>query len=54
MAGNDPVVDTRAGKLRGTVIEGVTAFLGVPYGAPTDGANRFMPAAPAGPLGRGA
>ncbi|MEO9191648.1 MAG: carboxylesterase/lipase family protein [Acetobacteraceae bacterium] len=49
MADNDPVVETRAGKLRGTTIEGVAAFLSVPYGAPTDGANRFMPPRPPAP-----
>lgn len=49
MADNDPVVESRAGKLRGTVIEGVAAFLSVPYGAPTDGANRFMPPRPPTP-----
>ncbi len=46
MADNDPVVETRAGKLRGIVIEKTMAFLSVPYGAPTDGANRFMPPSP--------
>ena len=46
---HDPVVETTAGKLRGTVIEGAAAFLSVPYGAPTDGANRFLPPRPAQP-----
>jgi para-nitrobenzyl esterase len=49
MTANDPVVETRTGKLRGTMIEGAAAFLGVPYGAPTDGPNRFMPPRPLEP-----
>jgi para-nitrobenzyl esterase len=39
----DPIVETSAGKLRGTSADGIHAFKGVPYGAPTSGANRFMP-----------
>lgn len=42
-AGDGPVVDTAAGKIRGLVIEKVYAFKGVPYGASTAGAGRFMP-----------
>jgi len=38
-----PVAETNAGRVRGAIIEGVTAFKCIPYGAPTSGANRFMP-----------
>src|SRR5262249_8429283 len=31
------------GKLRGKNSDGVNVFLGIPYGASTTGANRFMP-----------
>ena len=34
---------TRAGQVRGLLSNGVHQFWGIPYGAPTDGANRFMP-----------
>ncbi|MCG6920848.1 MAG: carboxylesterase family protein [Acidobacteria bacterium] len=37
------VVDTSYGKIRGYVLRGVNYFLGIPYGADTSGANRFMP-----------
>ena len=37
------LVETMAGRVRGTSVEGVVAFKSVPYGAPTSGANRFMP-----------
>jgi para-nitrobenzyl esterase len=37
-------VQTTAGRIQGVVLDGnVNAFYGVPYGAPTGGANRFMP-----------
>jgi para-nitrobenzyl esterase len=37
------VVETTTGKVRGRFISGVNAYQGIPYGASTAGANRFMP-----------
>jgi para-nitrobenzyl esterase len=41
-----PVVEIASGKLRGAHAAGVHAFKGVPYGAASDGRNRFMPPQP--------
>jgi len=38
-----PVVETACGKVRGETSDGIHIFKGVRYGAPTGGANRFMP-----------
>jgi para-nitrobenzyl esterase len=34
-------VETRDGKVQGTVADGIRVFRGIPYGASTAGANRF-------------
>jgi len=39
----DPIADTRDGKLRGQVVDGINVFRGIPYGGDTSGKNRFMP-----------
>ncbi len=41
--GEGPVAETASGKIRGVVADKVYAFEGVPYGASTAGAGRFMP-----------
>src|SRR5262245_21738983 len=35
--------ETTFGRVRGTEVKGIKAFKGIPYGASTAGANRFMP-----------
>jgi para-nitrobenzyl esterase len=40
---NIALKDTLYGKVRGYVLRGINLFLGIPYGADTSGANRFMP-----------
>ncbi len=43
VSGEDPVVETQYGRVRGCVRKGIYAFKGIPYGADTSGANRFLP-----------
>ncbi|HEX2970188.1 MAG TPA: carboxylesterase family protein [Bacteroidales bacterium] len=40
---NIAVADTIYGKVKGYQLRGINYFLGIPYGADTSGANRFMP-----------
>jgi para-nitrobenzyl esterase len=40
---NIAVADTTYGKVRGYILRDIHYFLGIPYGADTSGANRFMP-----------
>src|SRR6185436_3298384 len=37
------LADTQHGRVRGYVLRGIHYFLGIPYGADTSGANRFLP-----------
>lgn len=41
-----PVITTALGAVRGSVVDGVNRFLGIPYAAPPFGANRLRPPQP--------
>ncbi len=43
------IAETSRGRVRGVSIDGIRTFKGIPYGAPTDGVNRFREAKQAVP-----
>src|SRR5262245_35667734 len=38
-----PIVETSQGRVRGSSIQGVHVFRGIPYGGPAEGTGRFLP-----------
>jgi para-nitrobenzyl esterase len=46
---SETLAETALGKFRGSEHRGIRVFKGIPYGAATDGANRFRPPRPAAP-----
>lgn len=47
--GATSAIATRYGSVRGRIEDGICTFKGIPYGASTSGANRFMPPKPPDP-----
>jgi len=45
----DAIVKTRGGQVRGSVVDGVNTFKGIPYAAPPFGTRRFRPPQPVEP-----
>ena len=43
------IAETQYGKVKGYILHGIYTYLGIPYGAPTSGENRFMPPQPPTP-----
>ena len=43
LAEQSSVAETEHGRVRGASVRGVHIFRGIPYGAPTEGAGRFLP-----------
>lgn len=43
---NIAIADTKYGKVKGFILRGIYNYRGIPYGADTSGANRFMPPQP--------
>ena len=48
-AEGEVTIETATGRVRGQTLNGISRFLGIPYGADTGGANRFLPPKPAAP-----
>ena len=45
-AESSAIVEIESGRVRGEIYKGISIFRGIPYGAGTEGANRFLPPRP--------